>query len=94
MPNTIVNTGPTVDNSLTTSEVTDTFAGYIAKADGALEAYMNDPDHLDASGALDLSASESLEFQKLMSAQSIAAQTGTSTLKTLKDSIIAAARNI
>lgn len=94
MPNTIGNTALTVDNSLTTSEVTDTFADYIAKADGALEAYMTDPDHLDDSGALDLSASESLVFQKLMSAQSIAAQTGTSTLKTLKDSIIAAARNI
>ncbi|MGT0149059.1 hypothetical protein ACT691_02240 [Vibrio metschnikovii] len=45
-------------------------------------------------GTLNLSASDSLQLQKLMAEQSIAAQTATTTLKSVKDSIIAAARNI
>ncbi|MBD1566224.1 hypothetical protein P4S52_06295 [Vibrio sp. SA48] len=48
----------------------------------------------DTSGTLILSASESLELQQLMADQSIAAQTSTSTLKSIKDSISASARNI
>lgn len=83
----------TANNSLTTGEVGSTFESFIAMADGAIETFITN--HTDtSSGALDLSASDSLELQKLMSDQSIAAQTGTTTLKSLKDSIIAAARNI
>ena len=48
----------------------------------------------NADGVLEMSASQSLELQQLMADQSIAAQTGTSTLKGGKDSIVAAARNI
>ncbi|MCC4238169.1 hypothetical protein LL266_16895 [Vibrio anguillarum] len=85
--------GIVADDSLTTGEVGSTFQDYIAKADGAIEAFITA--HTDATtGSLDLSASDSLGLQKLMSDQSIAAQTGTTTLKSLKDSIIAAARNI
>ncbi|ENM3969053.1 hypothetical protein NTH48_003515, partial [Vibrio cholerae] len=72
------------DFSLTTDEVSTTFESFIGAADGAIEAFINDPAHHDASGALNLSASDSLELQKLMSNQSIAAQTGTTTLKSLK----------
>jgi len=45
-------------------------------------------------GTLILSSSESLSLQQLMADQSITAQTATSTLKSIKDSISAAARNI
>lgn len=83
----------TGDSSLTTGEVSSNFEAFIANADGEIENFITT--HTNAStGALDLSASDSLELQKLMSDQSIAAQTGTTTLKSLKDSIIAAARNI
>ncbi|MCO4174532.1 hypothetical protein K8D10_22560 [Aeromonas veronii] len=83
----------TPNNSLTTSEVSDSFEDFIKNADGKIENFI--ATHTDTTtGALDLSASDSLELQKLMSDQSIAAQTGTTTLKSLKDSIIAAARNI
>ncbi|AQP37769.1 hypothetical protein [Vibrio anguillarum] len=77
---------------LHTSEVSSTFEGYIAVADAAIESFINGNTNTD--GALELDAAGSLELQKLMSDQSIAAQTGTTTLKSLKDSIIAAARNI
>ena len=81
------------DNHLTTAEVSDNFESFIQNCDDQIEKFITS--HTDAStGALELSASESLELQQLMADQSIAAQTGTSTLKGVKDSIIAAARNI
>ncbi|CAB1261462.1 Uncharacterised protein [Vibrio cholerae] len=82
----------TPNGALTTGEVGSTFQDFIAKADSAIEKFISD--NTLTTGELDLSASKSLELQKLMSDQSIAAQTGTTTLKSLKDSIIAAARNI
>ncbi|MBS0045073.1 hypothetical protein KFE26_22765 [Shewanella sp. M16] len=48
----------------------------------------------DPNGTLILSSSEALSLQQLMADQSITAQTSTSTLKSIKDSISAAARNI
>ncbi|WP_245986837.1 hypothetical protein [Vibrio pectenicida] len=88
-------TPPGVDNDghLTTKEVSDNFESFIQNCDDQIEKFIKD--NTDAStGALELSASQSLELQQLMADQSIAAQTGTSTLKGVKDSIIAAARNI
>ena len=81
------------DSNLTTAEVSDNFESFIQNADDQIEKFITD--NTDPStGALELSASQSLELQQLMADQSIAAQTGTSTLKGVKDSIIAAARNI
>ena len=85
--------GTNGDGHLTTSEVSDNFQTYIENADQAISDFLDDPAH-QSNGALELSASQSLELQQLMADQSIAAQTGTSTLKGVKDSIIAAARNI
>ncbi|CAM3749885.1 hypothetical protein [Vibrio aquimaris] len=85
--------GTNGDEHLTTTEVSDNFETYIQNADQAISDFLDDPAH-QSDGALQLSASQSLELQQLMADQSIAAQTGTSTLKGVKDSIIAAARNI
>lgn len=85
--------GTNGDQHLTTTEVSDNFEIYIQNADQAISDFLDDPDH-QSNGSLQLSASQSLELQQLMADQSIAAQTGTSTLKGVKDSIIAAARNI
>lgn len=79
-------------NNLFTGSITHVFAQLIQSADGAIQ---NDIDrNTDANGVLTLSAAESLNMQKLVGDQSIAAQTGTSTLKSVKDSIEAAVRNI
>ncbi|WP_341665351.1 hypothetical protein [Vibrio sp.] len=85
-----------IDNNcnLNTGEVSDNFESFIQNCDDQIEKFLQDPAHIDSNGALQLSASESLELQQLMADQSIAAQTGTSTLKGVKDSIVTAARNI
>ncbi|WP_045373073.1 hypothetical protein [Vibrio campbellii] len=80
------------DNQLTTKDVADSFEGFISAADEDVENFIADNTNED--GVLEMSASQSLELQQLMADQSIAAQTGTSTLKAVKDSITAAARNI
>ncbi|HDY7722153.1 TPA: hypothetical protein RQK05_004184 [Vibrio vulnificus] len=77
---------------LTTADVADSFEGFISAADEDVENFI--ADNTNADGVLEMSASQSLELQQLMADQSIAAQTGTSTLKGVKDSITAAARNI
>ncbi|CAH1536027.1 Whole genome shotgun sequence [Vibrio owensii] len=77
---------------LTTNDVAESFEGFISAADKDVEKFISDNTNED--GVLEMSASESLELQQLMADQSIAAQTGTSTLKGVKDSITAAARNI
>ncbi|HHY0582153.1 hypothetical protein [Vibrio parahaemolyticus] len=82
----------TTDNQLTTADVADSFEGFISAADEDVENFI--ADNTNADGVLEMSASQSLELQQLMADQSIAAQTGTSTLKGVKDSITAAARNI
>ncbi|MHA2879518.1 hypothetical protein ACXZ7R_24375 [Vibrio campbellii] len=64
----------------------------MSAADEDVENFIADNTNDD--GVLEMSASQSLELQQLMADQSIAAQTGTSTLKGVKDSITAAARNI
>lgn len=48
----------------------------------------------DPTGTLILSASGTLELQRLMADHSITSQTATSTLKSVRDSIMASARNI
>ncbi|EPS5697466.1 hypothetical protein ACVF5D_000226 [Vibrio vulnificus] len=83
---------PTTDNQLTTADVADSFESFISAADEDVETFIAENTNDD--GVLEMSASESLELQQLMADQSIAAQTGTSTLKGVKDSITAAARNI
>ena len=82
----------TTDNQLTTADVADSFESFISAADEDVETFI--ADNTNAEGVLEMSASQSLELQQLMADQSIAAQTGTSTLKGVKDSITAAARNI
>ena len=82
----------TPDGQLTTTDVADSFESFISAADEDVENFI--VDNTNADGVLEMSASQSLELQQLMADQSIAAQTGTSTLKAVKDSISAAARNI
>ncbi|KOE03635.1 hypothetical protein ACS82_02795 [Vibrio parahaemolyticus] len=86
----------TVDNALKTTEVGTTFEDFVKTADKAVEDFINDKS--GGAGAqnpsLSLSAGDSLQLQRLMGDQSIAVQTGTSTLKSIKDSISSAARNI
>ncbi|MBE4089732.1 hypothetical protein HJ107_23380 [Vibrio parahaemolyticus] len=86
------NSSVVTDSQLTTKDVTDSFEGFIKAADEDVENFI--ADNTNADGVLEMSASQSLELQQLMADQSIAAQTGTSTLKGVKDSITAAARNI
>ncbi|MCG7489355.1 hypothetical protein MHN79_07610 [Vibrio sp. Of14-4] len=94
MPNPTPGTSATTinpDSNLTTGEVSDNFEACIEQADAQIETFL---DAHTSNGVLELSASQSLELQQLMADQSIAAQTGTSTLKGVKDSIVASARNI
>ncbi|EMV0268903.1 hypothetical protein ABF107_002571 [Vibrio parahaemolyticus] len=80
------------DEALKTTEVGVSFEKLIAKADGAVETFIEEK--TKTNGQLELSAGESLELQRLMGDQSITVQTGTATLKSIKDSISSAARNI
>ncbi|HFG1973863.1 hypothetical protein [Vibrio cholerae] len=81
------------DGALKTTEVGMAFEDFVGKADEAVEAFIKEKTDEGQTG-LSLSAGESLELQRLMGDQSIAVQTGTSTLKSIKDSISSAARNI
>ncbi|ENM5899481.1 hypothetical protein LV192_003731 [Vibrio mimicus] len=81
----------TDDDALKTTEVGTTFEGFVEKADAAVEDFITGKTN---NGNLELSAGESLQLQRLMGDQSIAVQTGTATLKSIKDSISSAARNI
>ncbi|EGQ7826018.1 hypothetical protein ACS8UU_004384 [Vibrio parahaemolyticus] len=87
------------DDALKTTEVGTTFEEFVKTADGAIEDFIKDKTNAGAGAggagsSLSLSAGESLQLQRLMGDQSIAVQTGTSTLKSIKDSISSAARNI
>ncbi|HGF7156124.1 TPA: hypothetical protein AB5C39_004329, partial [Vibrio mimicus] len=64
---------------------------FVDAADTAVETFITQK---SANGQLELSAGESLQLQRLMGDQSITVQTGTATLKSIKDSISSAARNI
>lgn len=81
----------TSDTHLKTTEVGKTFEALVKIADEAVETFI---DSKNKNGGLQLSAGESLELQRLMGDQSITVQTGTATLKSIKDSIMSAARNI
>ncbi|EGQ8503740.1 hypothetical protein BS017_RS17835 [Vibrio parahaemolyticus] len=80
------------DGALKTTEVGETFEAFVLQADTAVETFI--ADKTNANNGLSLSAGESLELQRLMGDQSITVQTGTATLKSIKDSISSAARNI
>ncbi|AMF96296.1 MULTISPECIES: hypothetical protein [Vibrio harveyi group] len=82
----------TLDKELTIKDVAGSFEDFIKEADEGVENFIKD--NTNTEGQLEMSASQSLQLQQLMADQSIAAQTGTSTLKGVKDSITAAARNI
>ncbi len=87
------------DDALKTTEVGKTFEKFVEHADGLIEDFIATKSGGAGGGAgagdsLSLSAGESLELQRLMGDQSITVQTGTSTLKSIKDSIASAARNI
>ncbi|TOG57594.1 hypothetical protein [Vibrio parahaemolyticus] len=96
--NTIGMTGRALnqDSALKTTEVGTTFEDFVKTADKAVEDFIADKTNAGAGAgdSLSLSAGESLELQRLMGDQSITVQTGTSTLKSIKDSIASAARNI
>ncbi|AGQ93855.1 hypothetical protein ABV436_001823 [Vibrio parahaemolyticus] len=79
------------DGALKTTEVGQTFEDFVEAADTAVETFITNKTNGDG---LSLSAGESLELQRLMGDQSITVQTGTATLKSIKDSISSAARNI
>ncbi|AGB12595.1 hypothetical protein FDE29_22950 [Vibrio parahaemolyticus] len=81
-----------LDNALKTTEVGVSFEALVASADGAVEKFIKEK--TETNRQLELSAGESLELQRLMGDQSITVQTGTATLKSIKDSISSAARNI
>ncbi|EGR2402471.1 hypothetical protein CES77_16470 [Vibrio cholerae] len=80
------------DDALKTTEVGTSFEYMVAVADSAVEDFIEAKATQD--GGLQLSAGESLQLQRLMGDQSITVQTGTATLKSIKDSISSAARNI
>lgn len=82
----------TLDKELTIKDVAGSFEDFIKEADEGVENFIKD--NTNTEGQLEMSASQSLQLQQLMADQSIAAQTGTPTLKGVKDSITAAARNI
>ncbi|EGR0214016.1 hypothetical protein [Vibrio parahaemolyticus] len=87
----------TADNALKTTEVGETFETFVEEADKAVEKFIADKSggqNGQVGASLSLSAGESLELQRLMGDQSITVQTGTATLKSIKDSISSAARNI
>lgn len=90
---TVTISGITEDNNLKTTEVGKSFESYVQFADSAVEDFIKANTANNTTG-LSLSAGQSLELQRLMGDQSIATQTGTSTLKAIKDSITSAARNI
>ncbi|SYZ81600.1 Uncharacterised protein [Vibrio paracholerae] len=85
------------DSALKTTEVGTTFEDFVKTADKAVEDFITGKTvggGQAGAGNLSLSAGESLQLQRLMGDQSITVQTGTSTLKSIKDSIASAARNI
>ncbi|HCG8609848.1 hypothetical protein [Vibrio parahaemolyticus] len=86
------------DDALKTTEVGETFEKFVEHADNAIEDFIvqksGGQGGNGAGASLSLSAGESLQLQRLMGDQSITVQTGTSTLKSIKDSIASAARNI
>ncbi|EGR1221666.1 hypothetical protein [Vibrio parahaemolyticus] len=88
----------TEDSALKTTEIGTTFEDFVKHADKAVEDFITTKSGgtvgNGAGNSLSLSAGESLELQRLMGDQSITVQTGTSTLKSIKDSIASAARNI
>ncbi|EGR0748733.1 TPA: hypothetical protein ACMDQU_004306 [Vibrio parahaemolyticus] len=97
--NAIVGRTITGDSALKTTEVGTTFEDFVKTADKAVEDFIKAKTVAGGAGgaatdSLSLSAGESLELQRLMGDQSITVQTGTATLKSIKDSISSAARNI
>lgn len=80
------------DDALKSTEVGTAFEKLVSLADSAVEDFIKGK--ADDAAGLQLSAGESLQLQRLMGDQSIAVQTGTATLKSVKDSIMSAARNI
>ncbi|GIA96997.1 hypothetical protein VCSRO9_1178 [Vibrio cholerae] len=80
------------DGALKTTEVGLVFEELVKFSDKAVETFIKGKATND--GGLQLSAGESLQLQRLMGDQSITVQTGTATLKSIKDSISSAARNI
>ncbi|EGQ8296948.1 hypothetical protein GTW31_23220 [Vibrio parahaemolyticus] len=80
------------DGALKTTEVGVSFEKLIAEADKDVEKFIEAK--AGTNDRLELSAGESLQLQRLMGDQSITVQTGTATLKSIKDSISSAARNI
>ncbi|NUW68082.1 hypothetical protein [Vibrio coralliilyticus] len=79
------------DGQLTLMDIGESFGSFIDKADKRVETFITKNTE---NGVLELTSSETLELQQLMAEQSVAAQTGTSTLKALKDNMMACARNI
>ncbi|MDF9398526.1 hypothetical protein [Vibrio sp. 1180_3] len=91
------------NQSLSTGYISEVFSSLIDNADDAVAEFIkahtgivgDDGEFQETEdGTLILSSSDMLGLQQLMAEQSISAQTATSTLKSVKDSISASARNI
>lgn len=82
----------TSDKALKTTETGIAFEKMVEVADKKVEDFLTQKG--SNTDGLQLSAGESLQLQRLMGDQSITVQTGTATLKSIKDSISSAARNI
>ncbi|MDE1221983.1 hypothetical protein MCT03_16395 [Vibrio aestuarianus] len=89
--------------SLSTGYISGVFGSLINNADKKVADFITEHTGItdedgdftqDPDGTLTLSSSDMLALQQLMAEQSISAQTATSTLKSVKDSISASARNI
>jgi len=78
------------DGEVSTDEVSGVFESEIKRADKDIEDWLTE--HQDEDGSM--STTDALTLQQMMADQSIIVQTGTSTLKGIKDSILAAVRNI
>ncbi len=69
----------------------ETMTGLVDKADEQVNKFIGDH---SSNGALEMSAGESLQLQRLMADESIVANASTGGVKDMADSIKAAARNI
>ena len=78
-------------SSLTTDDVYNGFSDCISSAEKDVKEFLTA--HTGSSG-LELGAESAFELQALMADVAMASQTGSSTLKSIKDSALAAARNI
>lgn len=92
MPSSISSEPKVETDPLTTQDISKDFETLVNSADTNVQTFITK--HTGTDGTLNLSTADSMRLQQLMADQSIAAQTGASSIKTIKDSIMASARSI